>query len=118
MCSASGLILALLGAAAAPAAEPPARPVDIHFTSRSTIVNGADMTAAAKARQAEAARKARELEQAYTAQHGKDQRKWPSGKRAELGALKAEATPNGADVEAEYAGILEPPTIIPGGEDR
>ena len=47
--------------------------------------------------------RAKELEQAYTAQHGKDHRKWPFGKRAELSALKAEARPNGADVEAEYA---------------
>lgn len=101
---ASGLILALLGAAAAWAAERPARPVDIHFTSRTTIVNVAEMKAAAKARQAEAARKAKELEQAHTAQYGKDQGKWPRGKRAEVGALRAEAREDeGAAIEAEYA---------------
>jgi hypothetical protein len=104
MRSARGLILTLLGATAASAAEQPARPVDIHFTSRTTIVNGAEMKAAAKARQAEAARKAKELEQAYTAQYGKDHRKWPFAKRAEVSALGAEARPDeGAAIEAEYA---------------
>lgn len=96
--------LAFLGAAALPAAGGSARPVDIHFTSRATVVDGAALKAAAKARQAEAARKAKELERAYTAEYGKDQGKWPRDKRAELSGLRSEARADeGAEIEADYA---------------
>jgi hypothetical protein len=67
-------------------------------------VDGNAMKAAAKARQAEAARKAKELEQAYKAEFGKDRGKWPRDRRAELSALKAEAREDeGAEIEADYA---------------
>lgn len=104
MRSVTAVFLAFFGAAAAPAAEGTATPVDVHFTSRSTAVDGTAIKAAAKARQSEAARKAKELEQACTAEYGKDQGKWPSDKRAELGSLRLEARGDeGAAIEADYA---------------
>lgn len=101
MRSVTAAFLALVGASAA---ESPARPADIYFTSRATVVDEAAMKAAAKARQAEAARKAKELEQAYTAQYGKNQGQWPSDKRAELSALRAGAKQKqAAEIESDYA---------------
>ena len=112
-----GLILALLGATGVTAAEETARPVDIHFTSRATVVDGAAIKAAAKARQSEAARKAKELEQAYTAQYGKDQGLWPNDKRAELSALMAKAREDeGAAIQADYASA-PPKTLADSARD-
>lgn len=105
MRSVTAAFLASLGTFAAPAAAGSARPVDVHFTSRATAVDGAALKAAAKARQAEAARKAKELERAHAAEYGKDQGKWPRDKRAELAALRSEARGDeGAEIEANYAG--------------
>jgi hypothetical protein len=99
-----GSMLALAAAAAAPlAGSGPG--AGVHFTSRATVVDRAAMKAASKARKAEATRKAKELEKAYSAQYGKDDDKWPREKRAEVSALRrAAADEEGGDIEADYAG--------------
>lgn len=95
----TALLLAALCAIAV-SARATDTPIDVYFGSRKIEISKVD----AKARQAEAGRKAKELEKQLRAQYGKDEDKWPPNKHVELLGLEAEASgAMGAVPAAEFA---------------